>query len=474
MLKKNVEIEIPANNPFLNDRLGRKQIAENLTLLVQSTNQPFVISVQAPWGWGKTTFIKMWKTHLESLGHVCFYFNAWENDFVEDPLIAFIGEINKTIVEKSAKGPLSAQIKKLQNVGGKIIRRALPLTIQIATQGILGQESVKKVSDLLFNNGGDIASFASELAEEKMDQYESDKNGVQEFRNELTKITKSISAGTGKKSPAVFFIDELDRCRPAFSISLLERIQHVFSVEGMIFVLGVDRRQLEQSVKSQYGQEVDADGFLRRFIDLNVNLPEPTVEKYCHLLFDRFQLHEVFTKRRNGNSERDALMRAFVNLAKSYHFSLRVIEQCFTELNLVLRTTPSNTRLFSYLLAFLVALKTARHSSYSMLLGELSYIDMKNLLDELKRDLDISNRVSRWMLAQFEVYLIFGCLKSEDDRIEPLEQLRASAKSNNPVERSYAQQVLRFAEQIQFDSYSREVKNLISQISLIEKLIVTG
>jgi len=474
MLKKNVEIEIPANNPFLNDRLGRKQIAENLTLLVQSTNQPFVISVQAPWGWGKTTFIKMWKTHLESLGHVCFYFNAWENDFVEDPLIAFIGEINKTIVEKSAKGPLSAQIKKLQNVGGKIIRRALPLTIQIATQGILGQESVKKVSDLLFNNGGDIASFASELAEEKMDQYESDKNGVQEFRNELTKITKSISAGTGKKSPVVFFIDELDRCRPAFSISLLERIQHVFSVEGMIFVLGVDRRQLEQSVKSQYGQEVDADGFLRRFIDLNVNLPEPTVEKYCHLLFDRFQLHEVFTKRRNGNSERDALMRAFVNLAKSYHFSLRVIEQCFTELNLVLRTTPSNTRLFSYLLAFLVALKTARHSSYSMLLGELSYIDIKNLLDELKRDLDISNRVSRWMLAQFEVYLIFGCLKSEDDRIEPLEQLRASAKSNNPVERSYAQQVLRFAEQIQFDSYSREVKNLISQISLIEKLIVTG
>jgi len=474
MLKKNVEIEIPANNPFLNDRLGRKQIAENLTLLVQSTNQPFVISVQAPWGWGKTTFIKMWKTHLESLGHVCFYFNAWENDFVEDPLIAFIGEINKTIVEKSAKGPLSAQIKKLQNVGGKIIRRALPLTIQIATQGILGQESVKKVSDLLFNNGGDIASFASELAEEKMDQYESDKNGVQEFRNELTKITKSISAGTGKKSPVVFFIDELDRCRPAFSISLLERIQHVFSVEGMIFVLGVDRRQLEQSVKSQYGQEVDADGFLRRFIDLNVNLPEPTVEKYCHLLFDRFQLHEVFTRRRNGNSERDALMRAFVNLAKSYHFSLRVIEQCFTELNLVLRTTPSNTRLFSYLLAFLVALKTARHSSYSMLLGELSYIDIKNLLDELKRDLDISNRVSRWMLAQFEVYLIFGCLKSEDDRIEPLEQLRASAKSNNPVERSYAQQVLRFAEQIQFDSYSREVKNLISQISLIEKLIVTG
>ena len=474
MLKKNVEMEIPADNPFLNDRLGRKQIAENLTLLVQSTNQPFVISVQAPWGWGKTTFIKMWKAQLESLGHVCFYFNAWENDFVEDPLIAFVGEINKTIVDKSSKGQISTQIKKLQNVGGKIIRRALPLTIQIATQGLLGQESVKKVSDLLFNSGGDIASFASELAEEKMRQYENDKNGTQEFRNELTRFTKSISVGTGKKSPVVFFIDELDLCRPDFSISLLERIKHVLSVEGMVFVLGMDRGQIEQSVKSLYGREVDGDGYLRKFIDLGVNLPEPTVEKYCQFLFERFRLQEVFANRRNGKEEREALMRAFINLAKTYHFSLRVLEQCFTEINLVLRTTPPNARLFPHLLALLVALKAARPQSYSMLLGELSYADIKKLLDEIKADLDMNDRVCRWMLAQFEMYLIFGCLASEELRAEPVAILRAGAESNNPVERSYAQQILRFAEPLQSDVYFKEVKNLISQISLIEKLTVTG
>jgi hypothetical protein len=474
MLKKNVEVEIPADNPFLNDRLGRKQIAENLTLLVQSTNQPFVISVQAPWGWGKTTFIKMWKTQLESLGHVCFYFNAWENDFVEDPLIAFVGEINKTIVDKSSKGQISTQIKKLQNVGGKIIRRALPLTIQIATQGLLGQESVKKVSDLLFNSGGDIASLASELAEEKMRQYENDKNGTQEFKNELTRFTKSISVGAGRKSPAVFFIDELDLCRPAFSISLLERIKHVLSVEGMVFVLGIDRSQIEQSVRSLYGKEVDGDGYLRKFIDLGVNLPEPTVEKYCQFLFERFRLQEVFVSRRNGKDEREALMRSFMALAKIYHFSLRVLEQCFTEINLVLRTTPPNARLFSHLLALLVALKTARPNSYSMLLGELSYTDIKKLLDEIKADLDMNDRVSRAMLAQFEVYLIYGCLASDELRAEPLAALRAGAESNNPVERSYAQQTLRFAEQIQSDLYNNEVRNLVSQISLIEKLTVSG
>jgi MoxR-like ATPase len=470
MLKKNVEIEIPLKDPFQNDMLGRRKIAENLTLLVESTKQPFVLSVQAPWGWGMTTFIKMWKAYLESLGHVCFYFNAWENDFVEDPLIAFVGEINRTLADKSSKGQLSTQIRKLQNVGGKVVRRALPLTIQIATQGLLGQESVKKVSDLLFNSGGDIASFASELAEEKMNQYENDKNGVQEFRNELAKVTKSISEGTGRRSPAVFFIDELDRCRPEFSISLLERIAHVFSVKGMVFVLGIDRSQIEQSVKSKYGLGMDADGYLRRFIDFSVNLPEPTVEKYCQLLFERFQMQEVFAKRRDGKNELDALMRAFVNLAKAYHFSLRVIEQCFTEINLVLRTTPPDVRLYSYLLALLVALKTVRPNSFSLLLDELSPIDVNTLLDELKRELDVSDRVCRWMLAQFEVYLVFGCLGSDDLRAESLAILRANAGSQNPVERSYAQQVLRFAEKIQYDLYYREVRSLVSQIGLIEEL----
>ena len=471
MLKKNVEIEIPANDPFLNDRLGRKQIAENLTLLVQSTNQPFVLSVQAPWGWGKTTFIKMWKAQLESLGHVCFYFNAWENDFVEDPLIAFVGVINKSIVDKSPKGQINAQIRALQNVGGKIIRRALPLTVQIATQGILGQDSVKRVSDLLFNNGGDIASFASELAEEKMRQYENDKNGTQEFKNELTRFTKSISAG--RKSPVVFFIDELDLCRPNFSIALLERIKHLLSVEGMVFVLSMDRAQIEQTIKSTYGKEIDSNGYLRKFIDLGINLPEPTAEKYCQFLFERFRLQEVFANRRNGKDEREALMRAFINLGKTYRFSLRVLEQCFTEINLVLRTTPPSTRLFPHLLALFVALKAARPNSYSILLGELFYADIKKLLDEVKCDLDLSDRVNLLMMAQFEVYLVFGRLETVDLRAEPLAVLRTSAGSENPVERRYSQQVIRFAEQIQSDSYLQEVKNLILQISLIEKLTVT-
>jgi hypothetical protein len=61
MLKKLHTIEIDKQNPFANDALEREASIGLLTNLVQSTEQPFVLSVEAPWGWGKTTFIRLWK-----------------------------------------------------------------------------------------------------------------------------------------------------------------------------------------------------------------------------------------------------------------------------------------------------------------------------------------------------------------------------------------------------------------------------
>lgn len=472
MLQKNPELTIPLNNPFQNDQLERDKVADNLTLLVQSTTQPFVISLQAPSGWGKTTFIKMWKAQLESLGHICFYFNAWENDFVNDPLIAFVGEINKVNLDKTVMGQLGSQIKKLQNFGGKIVRRALPLTIQIATQGLLGQETVKQASNLLFASGGEIANFASQLAEENIRQYETDKNGIREFRSELKHFMKSLSTGQGKRAPVVFFIDELDRCRPDFSMLLLERIKQVFSVEGIVFVLSVDRAQLEHAIRSVHGAGIDQDGFLRRFIDFTVNLPEPTVEKYCNFLFERFKLQEIFTKRRSGREESESLMRAFVSLAKTYRFSLRVIEQCFTEINLVLRTTPVSERIFPFLLALLVTLKADKPASYDLLPGSLSAVEVGTLSATLKQELDLNDRLHKWTAAQLEAYLISGYLTDLAQRVEAVNTLKSSAVSQNVLERSYAQQTLRFIEQIQIDGSANAIPSLAARMSLLQKLTV--
>ncbi len=467
MLTKNSKIDVPADDPFVNDQLERKVIVENLTYLVQSTNQPFVISIEAPWGWGKTTFIEMWKAHLENQGHTCLYFNAWENDFVEDPMIAFIGEIGKAIGEKDAKGKLGKRLNKLQDVGGKILRRTLPFAVQLATQGLLSQENVKTASDFLFESSDEIAKFWSDIATERIKAYESDKQGIEEFRKELGEFAKEIAEGEENKPPLVFFVDELDRCRPDFSIALLERIKHIFNAEGIVFVLGIDREQIEQSVKSIYGQEMDSDGYLRRFLDVSFRLPTPTVEKFCKFLFERFSLGEVFENRRNGRNEQDTLINTFVSLSVTYGFSLRVIEQCFTELNVLLRTTPAS-KIRPYLPAFLVAFRTYKPEVYSRLRSEFSFQEMKELINVIREDLDINIRSYFWLLAQIEAHLIHDILK-EPERSKALEEMKAVAASETDPYREYAKRVMVNVEHLDFEVYG-VLGHLVTSLDLLGSL----
>ena len=81
-------IQVPAEEPFKEDLLSRKQSAEVLTDLVSSLAEPFVLAIDSPCSTGKTTFLKMWVQHLRNQGFHCLYFNAWESDFTESPLVS--------------------------------------------------------------------------------------------------------------------------------------------------------------------------------------------------------------------------------------------------------------------------------------------------------------------------------------------------------------------------------------------------
>ena len=70
------EIEILPDDPFRNDNLERKYAVEGLTNILGSTTDPLVISVNAPWGYGKTTFLKMLHAHLLNNGFKVVRFNA--------------------------------------------------------------------------------------------------------------------------------------------------------------------------------------------------------------------------------------------------------------------------------------------------------------------------------------------------------------------------------------------------------------
>ena len=93
MFRRPPKFEATAVDPFKNDKLGRKDVIINLTTLMEGTDTPLVMTVSAPWGSGKSSFVKMWKAYLESeregtgRTHPCIMFDGWKHDFHKEPLL---------------------------------------------------------------------------------------------------------------------------------------------------------------------------------------------------------------------------------------------------------------------------------------------------------------------------------------------------------------------------------------------------
>ena len=70
------EIDVLTDDPFKNDLLDRKEPVEVLTHLVGAIEGPCVLAVDAAWGNGKTTFLRIWAQHLRNQGFPVVEFNA--------------------------------------------------------------------------------------------------------------------------------------------------------------------------------------------------------------------------------------------------------------------------------------------------------------------------------------------------------------------------------------------------------------
>lgn len=72
----------------------------------------------------------------------------------------------------------------------------------------------------------------------------------------------------------MLFVDELDRCRPDFAVNMLEIIKHTFNVKGVQFVLVTNTQQLRSSINHCYGETVDAQRYLDKFLKYSFSLPQ--------------------------------------------------------------------------------------------------------------------------------------------------------------------------------------------------------
>ncbi|QAR32749.1 hypothetical protein EP073_04820 [Geovibrio thiophilus] len=420
MLKRPKPIEINPDDIFANDMLGREQIIINLTEIIKNAEEGFVLCVNAPWGNGKTTFINLWKVFLEGNSFKTIYFNAWENDYSKEPLLSILNAIGTEFEEKS-----TGTLAKVKKAGFKLLKAGIPIAVRAATMGIINYKELKDVmSD---DTDTAVAELVAKAVENKMNELAADKGIHEQFRAVLTEYTAE-TINEGGQSKLVFFIDELDRCRPTYAVELLEVVKHFFSIDNIVFILAVDKKQLGDSIKTMYGTDMDIEGYLKRFFDISFNLQLPSRGKYIKYLYQKYNFEEFFESRKGYEGrqyEKNEIIDTIIFLAELWELSLREIDHIFTTLSTAFLMTEQNKKLFPQFFALLIVLKQRAPSFYYRLSTDISCIDEVVLM---LKNAATKKKVDSHLLLLLEAYLNVGC-RDEESCYTWLENLKKNESS---------------------------------------------
>ena len=276
------------------DQLNRKKDAELLTkILVRRSNanrakinkSSYVININAEWGAGKTYFIKRWAEDLKH-AHPVVYIDAWSNDFMESPIITVLAEIQDQLLETVNQNYLNKERKKrFKNIGISILPKILAALVK--RYGGLDVEDFIIVEDPAEESNGstsnqkslDLSAAMEAMTTQAFKEHSDYKKGVKELKATIKELVKySIEKpkgglqATARDYPAFIFIDELDRCRPTYAVEMLEAIKHIFDIEGLVIVVSTHTEELQHTIKALYGNDFNADNYLRRFFDTKYHL----------------------------------------------------------------------------------------------------------------------------------------------------------------------------------------------------------
>lgn len=433
------QLEVPVDEPFRNDALERRSTVEFLVALIERAGGPFVLALDSPWGTGKTTLIRMLEAELKRQEFSCIYFNAWQVDYVTDPLVALVSSIDRLeLGSGSAAVTFKEHLMKARRVTSLVAKRTAVAAAKALTVGVLNLDDEMEAV---------VAEFAGDSVNDIVEAFQKEGALLEKFRAELEKAVEQLPA-LGKKSTLVFFVDEIDRCRPTFSIELLERIKHLFDVPNILFVLSLDKAQLEASIAAVYGQDINAPEYLRRFIDLEYAVPTIKTKKFVETLLARFGLDEIFATRTGSETryDRSNFIDFFSALAEAIPLSLRTQERCMTRLRVVMDQTPANYYLDPVLVAVLIVLRASSPQLFERLrLVTASAKDVMAYLSVLPGGQKI---VTDRLGVVIEAYLILAD-ENEGRKESTVKELQAIAQDKTNPEYLRGSEVLKMLQHVQ-------------------------
>lgn len=359
------------------DSLGRTTLANFLDAHLQKyKNTSYVLNLNGDWGAGKTYFIKRWANSIHCK-HPTVYFDAWANDFHNDPLILVVSQIvdqiSSLIEGKGQKAKKEKLVKSttelFKSVAPELSKSLVKSLLRVDIDDINGRLEEAQSSDK------DLANIASAATKGLLKLHTKQADSIKNLKHLIKAtledvITKDNEDKNKRWSPMYIFIDELDRCRPNFAIEVLEVIKHVFDIEGVIFVIATNTSELQHSIKAVYGNGFDANKYLMRFFNRTYELPVPDLISFLEYL-PSFQY--IMAKVLETNSlniiqwEEEQVLNIVNNLFNALSVDLRSTAQICDRVSSVLMMNPNEKGIIW--LFVLEALRVSLPSAYKMMIN---------------------------------------------------------------------------------------------------------
>ena len=360
-----------------------KTVLEPVKRLTNTDNDAFIMAISAPWGFGKTHFIKLFEKVLQKDESVItqgmdyfpdsgkisqdniIRYDAWKNDFWDNSLeplydailnSKFNGVTQKDVEEQNYTDKLLKPLKGTLKLTMKGVLSYAMMLPMVAAMPDVVKDDIKELPDKFFDyidgkdNGNDYAKSA-------FPEYA-------QFRDAINELKKNLSGAVQAKGKLVIIIDELDRCKPTFAVQTLEIVKHLFNVSNIVFIFSLDINQLQYCVQRVYGEKFDAVVYLERFFDYTTLLPQGNMENFfkqtIKFFYDKAEdpsnpeFMEETTEENMGQTEKDCL-EVYYQICTKFHLSAREIRAVCSSFHFLdefeLEGYPSHAKqLYFYLL----------------------------------------------------------------------------------------------------------------------------
>lgn len=315
------------------DSFQRNRLTINFIRQLSNAQGPLSVSLDGPWGSGKTFFVKEAKMLIDNIDSedafwkklradlngedlarihdiIPVYYDAWQNDNDTDPILSILYSIaeNEEIKERAGI-PKKIDREKMKAALGNILCLAVDVGINPLASKVL--KGIK----------GFVGSWTRpelfNAYEKQQKANKSLRSAIEEFFVDIREsycLTETEQELNQKK--IIIFIDELDRCRPDFAVRLLERIKHYANLTNVIFVMSTNLNELQYMIRNVYGEGFNAARYLDRFFDIHMILPEIQDD----VIFAYFNIF--------SNMKNEIVLRAIVRYFK---MSLREISRYITQ-----------------------------------------------------------------------------------------------------------------------------------------------